>query len=114
MHSHENLLQTNSIAVTDLPEKTQKKIAKFAAETDEEKRDALDESIFGDVEDFIEDKAAKDKAAAKKASHAKAKEELKSKKLDVSNAPTAVPAGDKDTPPPAKERTLYDKIYNRK
>jgi hypothetical protein len=116
MHPHENLLAKNSIAVTDLPEKTQKKIAKFAAETDDDKRETIDESIYGDVEDFIADKAAKEKADAKKASHAAAKKEASDKKkVDVSGAPTAagtpVPAG---TPPPKKEKSMMDHIYGRK
>lgn len=113
MHPHENELAKHNIAVTDLPEKTQKKIAKFAAETDEEKREALDESIFGDVEDFVEAKATKEKAEAKKAKHAEAKKEIaEKKKVDVSSAPTAAPAAEAP-PAPKKERTLYDKIYGR-
>lgn len=112
---HEDLLAKNGIATTDLPEKTQKKITKFATETDEDKRDSLDESIYGDVEDFIEAKAAKAKADAKKASHAAAKEKAKKDKTDVSGAPTATgaptPAGQE---PPKKERTAFDYIYGRK
>lgn len=112
-HPHEVLLQKNGVAVTDLAEKTQKKIAKFATETDEEKREALDESIYGEVEDFIEDKEAKAKAEAKKQSHAKAKEETKKAKTDVSGAPTAKPAGDAP-PAPKKERSMMDVVYGRK
>lgn len=115
MHPHESELQKNNIAVTDLPEKTQKKIAKFATETDEEKRDALDESIFGDVEDFVEAKATKEKADAKKASHAAAKTAAaEKKKIDVSGAPTASGAEAPAAAAPKKERTLYDRIYGRK
>lgn len=116
MHPHESELAKNNIAVTDLPEKTQKKIAKFAAETDEEKRDALDESIFGDVEDFVEAKATKEKADAKKASHAAAKTAAaEKKKIDVSGAPTAAGTPAPDAPPAAKkEKTLMDHIYGRK
>lgn len=113
MHPHESLLQKNSIAVTDLPEKTQKKIAKFAAETDEEKREALDESIYGEVEDYIEDKEAKAKADAKKASHAAAKAEAKKSKTDVSGAPTAAGANQQQSAP-AKERSVMDSIFGRK
>ena len=112
MHPHETLLAKHSIAVTDLPEKTQKKITKFAAETDTDKKEALDESIFGDVEDFVEAKADKEKAAAAKA------EAAAKKKIDVSGAPTAAPAaaaGAADAPPPPKkEKTLMDHIYGRK
>lgn len=112
-HPHETLLANNNVAVTDLPEKTQKKISKFAVETDEEKREALDESIYGEVEDFIEDKKAKEKAAAKKASHAAAKEATKKSKTDVSTAPTAAPEPQKQNAP-AKERSVMDSIFGRK
>ena len=114
MFPHEKALSDNGIAVTDLPEKTQKKIAKFAAETDEDKRDSLDESIFGDVEDFIDAKNKAEKEAAKKANHAKAKAEAaEKKKIDVSNAPTATGSTEQTPPPAPKPRTLYDKIYGR-
>jgi hypothetical protein len=121
MHPHEKQLSENNIAVTDLSEKTQKKIAKFAAETDEDKRDSLDESIFGDVEDFIDDKKAKEKADAKKASHAAAKADSK-KKVDVSGAPTAQDAATKAATEKAaadaagakkKERTPLATIFGR-
>ena len=113
MHPHEKALSDNQIAVTDLPEKTQKKISKFAVETDEDKRDALDATIFGEVEDFIEDKAAKAKAAAKEAKRAEAKKEIaEKKKINVSDAPTADAAA--PAAAPKKERTMFDHIYNRK
>lgn len=112
-HPHELLMSKNGVAVTDLPEKTQKKIAKFATETDEDKREALDETIYGEVEDFIEDKNAKAKADAKKASHAAAKADAKKAKTDVSSAPTA--AGAAAAPPaPKKERSMMDVVYGRK
>ena len=113
-HPHELLMSKNSVAVTDLAEKTQKKIAKFATETDEDKRESLDESIYGEVEDFVEDREAKKKADAKKASHAAAKADAKKVKTDVSGAPTA--AG--STPPPAthapaKQRSVMSTILGR-
>ena len=112
-HPHELLLSKNGIAVTDLSEKTQKKIAKFAIETDDDKRDALDETITGEVEDFLEDKAAKEKAAKKKESHAALKKEATDKKkIDVSTAPTAATAT--ATAEPKKERTAFDVVYGRK
>lgn len=113
MHPHEKLLSDNGIAVTDLPEKTQKKISKFAVETDEEKRESLDESIYGEVEDFIEDKAAKEKSAAKKASHAAAKEAAKKSKTDVSSAPTAAGSQQQQSAP-KKVRSVMDSIFGRK
>ena len=112
-HPHELLMSKNSIAVTDLSEKTQKKIAKFATETDEDKRDSLDESIYGEIEDFVEDKKAKEKAEAKKVSHAAAKADAKKAKTDVSSAPTAAPATAAPAAP-KKERSIFDTIYGRK
>ena len=113
MHPHEKLLSDNQIAVTDLPEKTQKKIAKFTASTDDETRDSLDESIFGDVDDFIDEKQKAEKAAAKKAAHSDAKEAAKAAKsvTDLSDAPTAQK---KQSETPPKTRTIYDRLYARK
>ena len=130
MFPHESALKKNSIAVTDLPEKTQKKIAKFTAETDEEKRESLDESIFGDIEDFIEAKNEKMKKEATKKKLEEEKAAIKAEKekaaatkgTDLSDIPTASkpapqapatpPAG---TPAPDKKGTsLYDRIYGRK
>ena len=115
-HPHELLLQKNNIVVTDLPEKTQKKIAKFAIETDDDKREALDESIYGEVEDHIEAIDKKKKEDAKKASHAEAKKAAaEAKKIDVSNAPTAAGAKKKEEAPATpKERSVMDVVYGRK
>lgn len=121
MYPHESLIKKNEIVITDLPEKTQKSIAKFASETDEEKRDALDEKIFGDVQDFIEEKKKQEKMAKTKADREAEKAELekeKSKKKgpDLSAAPTAAPAASTETPAPAapKERRFMDSVLGRK
>ena len=90
-YPHQDLISEHKIAVTDLPEKTQKKIAKFAS-ADEEAKEALDEVIYQDVEDFIEAKAKAAKAAATKEKIA----EHKKKKLDVSQAATATGAKTKE------------------
>ena len=114
---HKELMSKNGIAVTDLNEKTQKLIAKFEAETDEEKREAIDEKIFGDVEDFIEDKAKKEKMEKTKANRDAVKAELKDKKkIDVSAAPTAAgaAAAAPATPAPKKERGAMDVVFGRK
>jgi len=123
MHPHEKQLTDNSIAVTDLAEKTQKKIAKFAAEKDEEKRDALDESIFGDVEDFIEAINKKAEAEKKKASHAAAKAEADkggaeaeaAKKKALAGAATGKTPEEIESAEAAKKkpRTMFDTIYGR-
>ena len=63
-YPHEDLLTNNGIAVTDLPEKTQKLIAKFKGETDLDNKDALDEKIYGQIDDFMEDKKANEKGAS--------------------------------------------------
>ena len=81
----EDSLTEKNVLLTDLPEKTQKLIAKFNEEADEEKREALDEKIFGDVEDFVEEREKKAKEEAKKKKH----QEAKKKVVDVSSAPTA-------------------------
>ena len=112
-HPHETLLAKHSVAVTDLAEKTQRKIAKFATETDDDKREALDEQIVGEVEDFVADEEAKKKAEAKKASYAALKADAKKAKTDVSGAPTAAPAP-AAAAAPKKERSLMDSIYGRK
>lgn len=118
MHPHLSLMSKNSIEVTELPEKTQKLIAKFNAETDEDKRDAIDESIFGQLEDFIEDKNKKAKMEkTKEAREAEKKAIADKKKIDVSAAPTATPAADPAATPaaaPKKERSALDGILGRK
>jgi membrane protein involved in colicin uptake len=117
MYPHEKQLADNNLAVTDLPEKTQKRIAKFTEEKDDVKRESLDESIFGDIEDYLDDKKAKEKADAKKAAHTAAK-----KKVDVSGAPTAQDAATKAAAEKAaaekaaakkKERTPLATIFGR-
>jgi len=71
---HLDLLSENNIAVTDLSEKTQKLITKFNATTDEDTKEALDEKIFGDVGDYIEEQAKEKRAKEKKEAHAAAKQ----------------------------------------
>lgn len=122
MFSHEVLLKKHNIAVTDLPEKTQKKIAKFAASTDEDERETADIAIHSQVMDYVADKTEKEKAEAKKAAHAAdkaeataAKEAAKAKKgVDVSDAPTAKGKEAAPATPAPKERSMFDRIYGRK
>jgi len=102
-YPHQDKLAEYGIATADLSEKTQKKIAKFAAETDEENKETLDESIFGDIADFMEAKAAKEKAEKIKAERAAHKEKKAAedaaastkKKIDVSKAATATGSSSK-------------------
>lgn len=84
----EELLLEHKIEISALPEKTQKRIAKFKAETDEEKREALDESICGDIWDYIE---VKEEEKKKEEKMQKEEDEKKGdkKKIDVREAATA-------------------------
>jgi hypothetical protein len=112
MYAHKTLMTSNSIAVTDLKQKTQNLIAKFEAETDEEKREALDEKIHGDVEDFIEEKTAKEKADAKKATFAASKEAAKAAgKVDISAAPTAAPATPAAAEPAKPAKSIMHRAF---
>lgn len=88
---HEDLLQDNSVVVTELPQKTQTLLTKFASETDSDKKDAMDEILYGQIDDFLEAKVAKAKAEATKAKVTAHKEKKKAgaSKLDVSSASTA-------------------------
>jgi len=88
-YPHQDLLAENNLEVTALSAKTQALIAKFTAETDEDKKDAIDEKICGDIDDLVEARDKKAKEDAKKKKY----EDLKKKKtLDVSKAPTATGA----------------------
>ena len=114
-YTHQELLNRHNLAATDLPEKTQKKIAKFTDEPDEDKKDALDETIFGEIEDHLEADAANKKAAAKKQTHATAKKELADKKkINVNDAPTAAGKKKDEPPAPKKERSFLDEFFDNK
>lgn len=81
-YPHQDLITKNAIDVTTLPAKTQKAIAKFAAETDEEVKESIDEIIYGQIEDhFTKLKAAEEAEKAKTATPAAG-----TKKVDVSTA----------------------------
>ena len=84
----QDLISEHKIEISALPEKTQKRIAKFNEETDEDKKEALDESICGDIWDYIEEQEAKTKAEEKKKKHYELKKKVA---LDVSAAATAQP-----------------------
>ena len=88
-YPHEDLIKDNQVNVAELPAKTQALMTKFKAETDSDKKDSLDESLYGQIEDFIEDKKAKMKDEANKVKVAAHKEKKAKEKIDVSNAPTA-------------------------
>ena len=81
-YPHQDLIAKNAIDITTLPAKTQKAIAKFAAETDEDLKESLDETIFGQIEDhFTKLKADEEAVKAKTATPAAG-----TKKVDVSTA----------------------------
>ena len=74
-YPHQDLIAKNKIVLTELTPKTQDAIQKFNAEKDETKKEALDEKIFGDVEDYLEAKANKEKSEKKKDRYAEAKKQ---------------------------------------
>lgn len=77
----EDLLVKNKIDAVSLSEKTQKRIARFNGETDEDEKKILDESICGDIWDYIdvqEEKKKRDDA-------------IKKQKIDLSDVATAQP-----------------------
>ena len=110
---HEDLLTDNKVTVTDLPQKTQTLLEKYKAETDEDKKETMDESLYGQIEDYLEDKATKEKAAKNKEKVA----EHKKKKLDVSQAATATGKdgknGSKDGEEKPKQRSVLNTIFGR-
>ncbi len=107
-YPHQDHMNENKIAVNDLPEKTQKLIKKFTEEKDDDKKDALDEKIFGDIEDFIEAKEKKAKDDDKKAKHSA----VKQKKTDVSAAPTATGKKTKEEDP-KEEKSFSSRFFGR-
>ena len=107
-YPHQDSLIENKIAVNELPEKTQKLIKKFTEAKDEETKEALDEKIFGDIEDFVEANEKKSKEAAKKEKHAA----VKNKKVDVSSAPTATGKAAKATDP-VKDASFTSRFFGR-
>ena len=86
-YPHQDLISESGVKTSELPEKTQKAIAAFNSETDEVKKDALDQTIYGQIDAYLEAKEAKkddDKDEEGKEKGAKAKP-----KMDVSGAGTA-------------------------
>lgn len=106
--THQKLMADNSVTAAELPAKTQRLIEKFTAETDEDRKETLDEKIFSDVDDFIEAKAKTTKAEEKKGKFQETK-----KTLDVSKAATAQTAAT-TTAEPAKEKSFMGKVFGRK
>ena len=116
-YPHQDLLHDNKIEVSALPQKTQDLITKFGTLTDDDAKDALDEKLYGLIEDHMEDIKEKEKAAktkAKVAAHKEKKAEEKKKptpaksKIDVKNAETATGDDDDDEPGASKKPTKKD------
>lgn len=82
---HQDLISEHGLTVAELPEKTQKKIGKFAAITDEDAKEAMDETIYAEIDEYLDKK----KADAKKAETKEKIAAHKTKKMDVSKAATA-------------------------
>ncbi len=85
LYPYQVLMAENNLTEADLPEAIKKKITKFNEETDEDKKTALDEKIFSDIDDLVEDIKAKAKVEDKKKKHAATQK----KATDLSNIPTA-------------------------
>lgn len=98
-YPHQDLIKKHNIVLTELSAGTQASIQKFNAEKDETKKEALDEKIFGDVEDYIEAKEKKEKSDKKKDRYAEAKKQT-----------SAAPA---TTAEPKKEKSFLDKRFGR-
>lgn len=88
-YPHQDLCTDNKVVIAELPAKTQTLLTKFAAETDSDKKDAMDETLYGQIEDHIEAKIAAAKTAQTKEKVKAHKEKKASTKLDVSAAATA-------------------------
>lgn len=109
-YPHEDLITNNGINVADLKEGTRKLIEKFKTETDLDKKDALDEKIYGQIDDFMEDKKQAEKTAAVKAKVTAHKEDKKKKATDVSAAATAGATAPVTTSAPAKVEEADDDV----
>ena len=105
---HQDLLAENKVVVAELPKKTQELLEKFKTLTDSDAQDAMDEKLYGQIEDHVEEKAKKEKEAKVKEKVAAHKEKKKATN-DVSKADTATPpAGTPPagTPPEPKKSAL--------
>lgn len=120
---HQDLLSDNKINVADLPQKVQDKISKFSSLTDQDSMEAIDEQLYGAIDDYLEDKAAKEKEAKTK-EKVKAHKEKKKAGIDVSQAATAktpeqlaaekAAEDAKNGKPAEKKGGLMDFVFGRK
>lgn len=113
--SHQDLITDNQIDVATLPEKTQRKLKKFADATDDDQKDALDIVIFGEIDEIVEAKKEADKLAATKVKRDEHNKGKTATPKSVAGAPTAnPPAGDPPPPPPAPPaRSFMRKILGQ-
>ena len=123
-YAFQDLINEHKVIVTELDQKTQDLIAKFNALTDEDAKVAMDEKIYGKIEDHLEDKAKAAKAAATKekvaATKAAKAEPAKTapNKMDVSSAGTSAAAkaaadAAAKTTEPAKSKSPLGTIFGR-
>lgn len=120
---HQDLLNDNKVVIAELPKKTQDLIEKFKTLTDADAQDAMDEKIYGQVEDHLEEKAKKEKEAKVKQKVAEHKEKKKAS-ADVSKAETAAGAGagaagagagaGTPPPPPAEKKSALGFLFGKK
>lgn len=98
----------HAITEAELPAKTKSKLAKFAEAKDDDIRESLDETIFGEIDDFVEARTKAAKEAEKKQKHAAAKDDISAKAAAAAAAADTPPAG---TPKP--ERSPLRTIFGR-
>lgn len=120
---HADLLKDNSVNIAELPTKVQEKLAKFPSLTDKDAQEAMDEQLYGAIDDFLEERAKKEKEAKVK-EKVKAHKEKKKAGIDVSQAATAKTpeqlaaeksAEDaKNGKPAEKKGGLMDFVFGRK
>jgi hypothetical protein len=123
---HKDLIAEKGVDITKLPESIQKKITKYdtlvqADEPDEDVIESLDETIYGAVEEYVEEQQKiKDEAEeAKKEEERKAAEAL-AEEEKKKNPPAAAPAASTADYPTAvkpletkKEKGMFDRMMGR-
>ena len=92
-YAFQDLINEHKVVVTELGQKTQDLITKFSTLTDDDAKDAMDEKIYGQIEDHLEAKAKAAKAAATKEKvEATKAAKATPNKMDVSGAGTSAAA----------------------
>jgi hypothetical protein len=117
-YAFQDLINEHKVIVTELGQKTQDLITKFSALTDDDAKDAMDEKIYGQIEDFLDAKAKKAKEAATKEKVTATKAaKADPNKIDVSTAGTSAAvkaaADAAKTTEPVKSKSPLGTIFGR-